>query len=461
MSSPTLRSIGTPHRETRKRTARNRKTGELEERTSIVWAVTLEFDPHPDGSRNRRTIRRKNRNEVIAAANRFRDELARGQRQLRQARTTVGDWLEYWLPEIAKPRMRPNPYKSYVSMCRRNIIPHIGKHQLSKLEPAHVRYMLTKIIECGLSVRSAEVAYNTLHKALDDALREPSLGLMTNVVERVDKPRPAARTLDAPIATKALPAAGERDAEKSRGYVQRSRQPLDTTQARAVIRHALDTGDRLAVRWALALLTGARQGECLGLDLDRVDLDRGTLDLSWALQRVPLKRDIGDALPVDDVYPVDAFDIRPGFEIRPLYRGLALVRPKTNSSVRLMPIPDPLMVLLRAHIEAMQPNRHGLLFVRLDGRPYSPDIDRAEWTRATAAVGAPDVVPHAARHTTSTLLLEAGVPEDVRMAIMGHSSAAAQRIYAHTDVELKRSSLSALDGILAPDDEDEQHALAS
>lgn len=443
MSSTTPRGSAKPHKETRTYYVKNKETGQRERRESVVWAITLEFDPHPDGSRNRVPIRRKNRNECIKAANEYIEQVARGTRQLRQSRTTVAEWLEYWLNEIAKRRLRPGVWRSYRAMVGCNITPHIGKHQLVKLQPQHVRYMLSQITAAGLTVRTAEVAYNVLHVALKDALRETGLGLTENIVEKVDKPRPAAKSHDAVRAVKALPAG-------SRGRVQRSRAALTSEQARAVIRHALDNNDPLAVRWALALLTGTRQGEGLGLTLDRVDLDRGTLDLSWALKRVPLKRKVGDPLPVGDEYPPEMFDIEPWYEIKPLFRGFALVRPKTATSVRLVPIPDPLLVLLRAHIERMQPNRYGLLWVTKDGRPYSPERDRALWSQALAAAGAPDVVPHAARHTTATLLLEAGVPEDVRMAIMGHSSAAAQRIYAHADVELKRTALGAIGGLVEP-----------
>ncbi|MBF6460208.1 tyrosine-type recombinase/integrase family protein [Nocardia puris] len=434
-----------PYRETRKKTVTNKRTGEKRQVEYTMWAVAIELPPKPNGERDRKVIRRKNRNAVIAAKNAFIADLIEG-RPIRQSAMTLAQWLEYWLIEIAKPRLRPRVYRSYVSMVRRNIIPHIGTHRLVKVEPKHVRYMLSQITKAGLSARTAEVAYNVLHVALRDGLREPGLGLRQNVVDLVDKPRTRAASQDR-HAPKAI--------ATGRGRTQRTRAALTSAEARAVIRAALDTGDPLAVRWAFALLTGARQGECLGLETDRVDLDAGTVDLSWAIQRLPLKRKVGDPLPLSDVYPLEMFDAPPGYEVRPLYRGLALVRPKTDDSVRALPLPAPLLILLRAHIETMRPNRFGLVWVKENGLPYDGDDDRAAWAAALRMAGAPDVVLHAARHTTATLLLEANVPEEVRMAIMGQSSAAAQRAYAHTDLALKRAALSELNSVIVDDDERE------
>ncbi|MFC9874817.1 tyrosine-type recombinase/integrase [Nocardia salmonicida] len=441
---PKPRGEGKPYKETRTRKVKDKKTGEVKEVKYTLWAWKIELDRKPDGTRDYAVVRRKNRNDLADAKNELLVKIATGA-PLKKDTTTVAAWLEYWLDEIAKPRLRPRVWRDYRSAVRCNIIPHIGKVRMVDLEPRHVRHMIKKITDSGLKLRSAEVAYLRLHKALDDAKREPSLGITSNVVELVDKPQPKTNGQDAahPQPLRAITANGE----KTKGRKQRSRKSLTSEQARKVIRTALDDNDPLAARWAMALLTGSRQGETIGLTLDRIDLEKGTMDLSWALQVVPLAREKGEKLPAGDLYPIEAFDAPEGFEIWPLYRATCLVRPKTNKSVRLVPVPMPLLVLLRAHIEQMKPNKYGLVWANPAGKPLRPEDDRKQWAAAMARAGAPDVVLHAARHTTATLLLEAGVPEDVRMAIMGHSSAAAQRIYAHVDQEVKRAGLSSIGGV--------------
>jgi integrase len=55
-----------------------------------------------------------------------------------------------------------------------------------------------------------------------------------------------------------------------------------------------------------------------------------------------------------------------------------------------------------------------------------------------------------ARHTTATLLMIAGVPEDVRMDILGHAGAAVHRGYAHGTTALSRDHMNkALGELLA------------
>lgn len=53
--------------------------------------------------------------------------------------------------------------------------------------------------------------------------------------------------------------------------------------------------------------------------------------------------------------------------------------------------------------------------------------------------------PYVSRHTTATLLSQANVPEEIRMQIMGQSSAVAHRGYAHIDQTETRKALANLD----------------
>ncbi|WP_158608011.1 tyrosine-type recombinase/integrase [Nocardia panacis] len=432
---PSHRGEGKILKETRKRNGK--------EYTLYAWY--MEIGVKPDGTPDRIAIRRKNRNDLIKARREALVKLEQGE-PLRKDNTTVESWLLYWLKEIQKPRLRPRAWHGVQSNLKCNVIPHVGRHKLQDLEPQHIRFMIKEILKSGRSLRTAEIAYNNLNKAIKDAMKEPNLGLKTNVLLMVNRPKPKSNSQDTG-AQKALPT--------GHGRQQKPRKALTSSTARAVISTSVEARDPLAVRWATALLTGVRQGECLGLTLDALDLEEGKFDLSWALQEIPLTRRSDGKRWTGDVYPLEAYDTAAGFEIRPLYKAMCLVRPKTNDSQRMTPIPEPLQVLLRAHVKAMAPNPWGLLFVApadqklvKPGTPIRSKLDELLWAEALKRASAPDVVLHAARHTTATLLLEAGVPEDVRMAIMGHSSAAVQRGYAHADIGVKRAGLAALDNLI-------------
>jgi integrase len=108
---------------------------------------------------------------------------------------------------------------------------------------------------------------------------------------------------------------------------------------------------------------------------------------------------------------------------------------------------------LRRHCDQTPDLGTGLVWTREDGRPILDRSDTAAWRDTLVAAGiyavneeAPTL--HVARHTLATVLQARNVPEPVRMAIMGHSSVAAHRGYAHVDQTLTRAALGELGKLL-------------
>lgn len=70
-----------------------------------------------------------------------------------------------------------------------------------------------------------------------------------------------------------------------------------------------------------------------------------------------------------------------------------------------------------------------------------------------AAAGVRDVRLHDARHTTITLLAQAGVPRGIIATIVGHDDPAfTERVYTHIDIDAARQATSALDRLLGTND---------
>jgi integrase len=385
-----------------------------------LWIGRVEV-PSTDGKRRSREVSSKNRNEAIAKLKKLKADVAAGKVAV-TSKTTVEAWLQRWIEDIRGPKLRPGTKNDYARTIKLHINPHIGSKRLDRLTAQDVRNMQSSITHS----RTAQLAHVILRSALDDAIKE---GMLTrNVAEVADKPK----------------------------HLTKARQPLTAAQAKQLLRSAIDNGDPWATRWAAALLLGARQGEILGLQWSRLDLDNGIADFAWQLQSLTQAHGCGNRHS-DGTYPCGkvrvgycpdrCWDLPRGFDHQILHRSLALTRPKTQAGTRIVPLPAPLWAMLKTHPQGMH-NVHDLVWHHSDGRPVGPRDDYDNWQAALNTAGLPPAPLHVARNTTATLLLEAGVPEDIRMAILGHVSVTAQRAYAHVDVSLARQHMTALDQLL-------------
>lgn len=364
---------------------RGRGEGSVFKDSRGYWTGVVELPPL-NGERRRKKIRRKDKKELLAELTKVKAELAR-RGDLPTSSQTVEQWFTYWVEKVAAKEVRPNTLDGYRRTVNNHIIPAIGKVKLDKLTATHVRRVHDSILAKGLSSTTALLAHRTMSVSFKIAMREGRIG--RNPAELTAAPRKARPTLEA----------------------------LTLTEAIGFLRHTLTDGADYnpgGAQWATALLTGARRGEVLGLERGRVT---DVLDLSWQLLRLPLS-DI-DGKP--DV-PVD-------YEYRHLTGGLYLTRPKSSKSWRIIPLMDPLKTILEKHLEETDENEWGLMFTK-KGRPISPDQASRDWRAALADYGLDkNVRLHDVRHTTVDLLYAAGIPEDIIMSIVGHSTRTTTRGY--------------------------------
>lgn len=349
-----------------------------------LWTVSIEL-PNPTGApgeRRRKVIRSKDKHTVVRKAAELRVELAqRGDLITNGIR--VERWFARWLDQQAKT-VRPKTYESYRTLVNVHIVPALGPtRRLDQLTPRSILAVHERLEKLGRASTTIRNAHHVTAKALEAARREGHI--TQNPTELVAAPKKQFAKLDV----------------------------LTLPEAVAMLEHVATLPD--GARWATSLLTGARRGEVIGLEVDRVG---DVLDLSWQLQRI----EGGDSAPA----------VPPDFEYRRLSGGLYLTRPKSSAGWRIIPLVDPLRTILRHHIETMPENPHGLVFDR-NGRgiPRDPDWDSREWRKLMRAVlgDGRNVRLHDLRHTTVDLLYLAGIPEDLIIEIVGHSTRSMSRAY--------------------------------
>lgn len=436
---------------------RDHGDGGLYKRANGLWVGAVDI-PTTDGKRRRATVSSKSYKIAAAKLRKLRQEVEDGTFTA-SGNTTVEQWCKRWLESIVKPNVRPKTYRYYESAVRIQLVPNIGGLKLSKLTQEDVRSMHRAIWQTG-STRNAVKGHQALQKALADAVNE---GLIPrNVADLVKKPKHTAKSYGA----------------------------LTAAKARHLVNTAVDLKDPLASRWAAGFYTGARPAEILGLTWPYVDLEAGEIELAWQLQHVSKAHGCGNPTPGGD-YPCGRqrpgwcpqahWDLPPGLEHRQLQGSLLLTPPKTQAGFRVVPLAQPLLLMLRAHRAATagQPNPHELVW-HVNGRPIHDRDDRHSWAAITEAAGLakrkatsaavdgapgqrrPTVewevrppAPYISRHTMGTMLEDAEVPEDVRMRLMGHHSVNAHRVYLHGGQGAKRKAIAALEDAMDVDIDDE------
>lgn len=268
--------------------------GGIYQREDGRWCAAVDLGI-VNGKRKRKVLYGATRREVAEKLKALQREIDAGLNVLSE-RQTVKQFLENWLQQSIKPRRKTKTYHSYEQIVRLHLVPHLGHHQLGKLGPEHVQAMLNALGEPAknggkkLAPRTVQYVRAVLSQALNQALR---WGRVTrNVAQIVDGPR----------------------VEKFKIT------PLTPEQAQKLLDAA--AGHRLEQLYRLTLSLGLRRGEVLGLRWEDVDFAQRTIRITGALQEIGAK--------------------------------MERVTPKTEASIRTLPLTPLLLRALIAHKEAQE-----------------------------------------------------------------------------------------------------------
>ncbi|MFJ9026550.1 tyrosine-type recombinase/integrase [Streptomyces sp. NPDC102259] len=357
--------------------------------------------------------------EKIAASNRGLPIAA--------ADSTVSAYLAYWLDGVAVHHLRENTHTRYAASIRLHLNPGLGVKKLARLTTRDVRTFLDGLRTtcqccaqdrdsvrrsccaigrcCGKRLSPLTVTYvhAVLKSALEHAVREDELP--RNVARNVKTTTPRPRRF----------------------------QPLTATEARQLL-HAANR-DRLHALYELALRTGLRKGELLGLHWEDLDLDGGTATIHRSLQRTRSQ-------------------------------GLTVLNTKTLASERRIALPTECISSLKIHQEQQREERqatgpgwtdNGLVFTTPNGRPLDPGNITRRFRRLLHRAGLRPIRFHDLRHSTATLLLEQSVDLVVIKELLGHAHIGVTAgVYAHVRLRLQRQAIDTLSDVLTEGSDSEE-----
>src|SRR5688572_20255069 len=178
--------------------------------------------------------------------------------------------------------------------------------------------------------------------------------------------------------------------------------PLSEGEARAFLESARHSGERFEALYVLAITTGLRRGELLGLRWDDADLKQGTLRVGRALVREGGRHTLGET------------------KTRRGRRQINLT-PRTVNALK-----DHRKKQLEEKVKlAGLYKDHGLIFASGVGTPINPEnLVKRYFKPLLEKAGLPEVRFHDLRHTCATLLLGRGVHPKIVQELLGHATIA-------------------------------------
>ncbi len=376
-----------------KKRVRANGEGSMYRQKENLWAASITVDG------KRKYFYGKTQKEVKEKREAFLQDVRQGV-AVDAKKQTVEDFLKGWLENSQRQSVRPRTYERYEEVVRLHIVPVLGKYPLQKLLPQHVQAFYTQKLEEGYSPTTVLHIHNVLHKALKLAVR---WGLTArNVCELVDRPR-AAR-----FEGRAL-------------TPEQAQKLLDTAR-----------GHSMEALFSLALATGMRRGELMGLKWQDIDFEHGILRIQRVLSRVPSKL--------------------PG-------KGYVEAEPKTRKSRRDIVVAPFALEALKKHRERQLELRakagevwqdHDYVFCTSIGTYLNPTRDILNQLKLLLKeAGLPDIRFHDLRHSVASLLFKAGIHPKIVQEILGHSNISITLdIYSHMLPTMQDGAAGWLDDLL-------------
>ncbi|MGI5200145.1 site-specific integrase [Spirillospora sp. CA-108201] len=209
------------------------------------WTGAISLGRQSDGQRFRLKRRAATQRLLMRKLVQVVDDLAKGVRAERNY--TVQNAAEDLLKVLAGKGLADTTVQAYRTLIDLHLVPQLGRAPVRELSADHVEHWLFGRAEV-LTTSTLQILHGLLKRALRRAQRHDKVA--RNVAELVDTPR---------------------------GRPPRRSRSLTLPQARALLRQALEGGDRLGPYVAVGLLTGLRTEELRALRWQQVDLNTGTV----------------------------------------------------------------------------------------------------------------------------------------------------------------------------------------
>ena len=321
-------------------------------------------------------------------------------------KVTLQSYLEDWLTRHAK--LKEKTKQDYRKHLVQYINPKLGQIKIGMLKRLTVENFYLSLLEITTPSMVAHI-HRTLHSALEDAVEQGML--MFNPAHHADHVIP------------------EGGLDSSGNYSQGEMRYFNDLEARTFLVAARSSP--YEALYHLAIKTGARQGELLGLKWS---------DIDWQMERITIQRQ---------------------YQSIPSSTGTGMfTTPKSNAGRRTIHLGKEVMRLLKNHqanqeLAKVMAGEHwhdnNLIFPSSIGTPKNASNLYKDFTDVLARAGVKRIRFHDLRHTAATLMLNHGIPAIVVSGILGHSNSnVTLTIYGHLLSDQQLPAAQLMDTLVTP-----------
>ena len=398
-------------------------SGSIRQRKDGLWEAryTIGRDP-ATGKQIRKSVYGKTQQEVRKKMTAANADIDKGI-YTEPSKITFSQWLEIWLSEYCGA-VKPRTLTLYQNTVKIRVKPFLGQIQLCRLTPVIFQKYYNDSIKGNLkgldaiSAKTVKNVHGIIHKALQKAVE---LGYLKSN----------------PVSACVLPKAQRKELH-----------PLNEAQTKAFMK-ALER-EPFRRLFLVALFTGIREGELLGLTWDDVDFQKREIHVNKTL-----------------VYIKDLETKRYVFKYQ---------TPKTKNSMRTIPMQESVYKALKRQCiqkkemqmlsDKWEPLNgfENLVFVGQNGKPITEHsfqvtldgiekaINKERKKRAeknkTEFIPIQHFYPHALRHTFATRCFEAGIEAKVVQGFLGHYSIAITLdLYTHVTNDKAKTEMDKLENL--------------
>lgn len=282
---------------------------------------------------------------------------------------TLAEWCERWLRDYAPLHISDTTLSYYKGIVKNHIIPELGAVKLQRLDKPTVQSAITKWSK-EMQASSCRLITTILKAILKEAVE-------SGIIRR----NPAQSVILPKLQRKEMRA-------------------LDEVEAVELLKKL--EGSKLYLPTLLAVSTGMRRGEILGLKWSAIEGNVATITETIAQNGT--------------VHP-----------------------PKTERGRRSVTLPAVVMAALKDHRKRQVEDRlaagaswteTGYILTKVDGRPWTASDLSSTFTRAMQGFGI-KLRFHDLRHTHASQLLRAGFPVNLVAERLGHDAGETLRTYSH------------------------------